>query len=407
MDSVLKTATESQRPEQTFSPKAGGNVLNFNFFLLYVFYWGASACFVPYLGPYYEFRGLGGVQIGLIGGLMSVITMLATLLASFLADVWNKPRLVIGACCVGLIGASILLFYSFIYWALILTSGLFAFLNAPITALSDKLLLDNLQKQAERYSWFRLGGSLGYCLGSFTIGFIIARWTIISVFPAFILVMGLCAVFIPFIPGPPKVQEKKERTLSIKDYKKIFGHQRFFFIYGTMALFGLVEAALVFYALHLKSHDYIPQNIGFLMAATMVGEMVGFLFIPQLLKQVGPEKVIVLSFISQIIRSGSLALVVSMPLMVPCQFIGGGSFPMMWASITHLINKTFPARIGNLAQGLKTMANFGLAQLIGIPLAGILYQYISSSSIFWSITIMSCGYVVAYGLFQSFHLKKT
>jgi PPP family 3-phenylpropionic acid transporter len=415
---VLRTVIESQKPEPNFLPRADGSALNFNFqtkkrnpgigifFLLYVFYWSASSCIVPYLGPYYELRGLGGVQIGLLGGLMSVITMFASLLAGSLADSWNRPKIVICGCCIGLMGTAVLLRFSSFYRTLILTSGLFYFLNAPIQFLTDKLLLDNLQKQPERYSWFRLGGSLGYCLGSFTIGFIIARRTLFSVFPIFILTIGLCAILLPFIPVPLE-QKKKEPKPAFRGFTEILHHRRFFFIYGTMTLFGLVEAALTFYALHLKNHNYTPQSIGFLLATTMIGEIVGFLFIPRLLKQAGPEKVIALSFICQIIRSGSLALILPMPFMVLCQFIGGFSFPMIWASITHLINETFSSRMGNLAQGLKTLANSGLAQLIGIPLAGILYQYVSSNSIFWSITVMSCGYVVAYGLYQVLHTRKT
>ena len=42
------------------------------YFLFFIFYWVAEALFVPYLGLYFELRGMNSVQIGMLNGLFYV-----------------------------------------------------------------------------------------------------------------------------------------------------------------------------------------------------------------------------------------------------------------------------------------------------------------------------------------------
>jgi predicted MFS family arabinose efflux permease len=208
--------------------------------------------------------------------------------------------------------------------------------------------------------------------------------------------MLICLAVIP--PMPVEKKQSSRLKPGFRDYIEVFQNKRFFFIYGTMALWGLAEAALSFYVLHLQKYGYNSRHIGVLLALTMAGEACGFFLTVRLLKYTEPGNVIILSFISQIIRSGSLALVLPMPALAVCQFIGGFSMPFIWASITHLVNSTFSAKVGNVAQSLKVIANNGIAQLFGVPLCGFMYQYISSRFIFWFIVGISIIYIVGYGI---------
>jgi predicted MFS family arabinose efflux permease len=234
---------------------------------------------------------------------------------------------------------------------------------------------------------------------------IIAHTGLLSIFPVFIGVMLVCTLCVLPISAEP-IQTVKPQKNNLREYAALFRHKKFVSIYCTLALWGLAEAALTFLTLHLKNNDFNSRHIGLLLADAMAGEIAGFLLTVRLLKRIGPEKTIALSFVCQIIRSGSLAMLVPLPLMIVCQFIGGFSLPMIWASITYQVNETFPARIGNLAQGLKVVALNGLALLIGIPLCGILYQHVSSNSIFWMITAICVLYITGFCLKKAKRLTK-
>jgi PPP family 3-phenylpropionic acid transporter len=273
-----------------------------------------------------------------------------------------------------------------------MTSAVFFFFNAPAVPISDKLILDSIRAAPEQYSHFRLGGSIGYCLGSLVIGFSIRCYGLLQIFPFFVTTMIACTMLIPPMP----VSCSADNKLNLKHYREILHHKRFFFIYGTLAVWGLAEAALKFFALHLQKFGYNSQHIGLLLALAMAGEVVGFSLAAVLLKRSSPEKIILLSFAIQIIRSGSLALVFPLPAMAICQLIGGLSLPLIWASVTHLANSTFPPKMGNVAQGFKVIANNGIAQLFGVPLCGLIYQYLPSRFVFLFIVCIAVAYITVY-----------
>jgi PPP family 3-phenylpropionic acid transporter len=332
---------------------------------------------------------------------MAVATIISSFVLNFLADSSGRPKLVLLCCSAGLIGMAALIRVSGIFSAIFVSAFFFYFLKAPLASISDKLILDSIHKTPELYSWFRLGGSLGYAIGSLAIGMIIAWHGILAVFPVFMAVMLICLTTILPMPIVTRKEGACQRPKQ-HDYVAVLRHKRFPFIYGTLALWGLAEAALSFYTLHLQKQGFDSRRIGLLLSITMFGEVVGFLLTVKLLKKKVPEKTIILSFICQLIRSSSLALMFPFPILILCQFIGGFSLPMIWASTTYLAHEAFPVRMGNVAQGFKVIAYYGLAQLIGAPFCGVLYQYISSSSVFWMVTSVCIFYITGYGLSQAF-----
>ena len=62
------------------------------YFLFFVFYWVAEALFVPYLGLYFELRGMNSVQIGMLNGLFYVVTIVSAMTIGYFADKTRRPR---------------------------------------------------------------------------------------------------------------------------------------------------------------------------------------------------------------------------------------------------------------------------------------------------------------------------
>ncbi len=68
------------------------------YFLFFVFYWVAYALFVPYLGLYFELRGMDSVQIGLLNGLFYLVTVISAVTIGYFADKTGRPRLMVTLC---------------------------------------------------------------------------------------------------------------------------------------------------------------------------------------------------------------------------------------------------------------------------------------------------------------------
>lgn len=370
------------------------SIRNFPFFLFYFFFWCSHACIGSFLGLFYESRGLTGTQIGAIGSAVAVVAVLSSSAVNPLADVLKKPRLMLVLLSVGSLTAIFLLRRSTVFVTIALASALFNFCGYPVNTMADKLLLDNIRDCPQRYGLYRLGGSLGYCAGVLCVGFLIARFALPVIFPAFYVTAALCLLVVLLLPtGKPRgvICAKPREPVNLL---AILKNKKFFFIYGSLMLWGITESGMVqFLSLHLNASGFSTGTIGALIGATMIGEALCFVVTPLIIKRVSALQALTLAFVIQFLRCASLAWLPPLPLIFLGQFIGGGSFSLIWSSSTQLVSECFSNSVSNTAQGLKTMANSGLGQIVGVPLCGFLYQYTSSACAFRLMAVLCLAFV--------------
>ena len=60
---------------------------------------------MPYLGLYFEMRGMNSVQIGMLNSLFYVVTIISAMTIGYFADKTRRPRLTVSICfsCVVLV----------------------------------------------------------------------------------------------------------------------------------------------------------------------------------------------------------------------------------------------------------------------------------------------------------------
>lgn len=78
-----------------------------NYFFFYLIYWAACSCLTPYLGNYYESRGLTGSQIGMLGSAVSAVIILSSSFTNYMADCTRKPKLILIIALFGMNAAAI------------------------------------------------------------------------------------------------------------------------------------------------------------------------------------------------------------------------------------------------------------------------------------------------------------
>lgn len=363
-----------------------------NYFFYYLIYWAACSCLTPYLGNYYESRGLTGSQIGMLGSAVSAVIILSSSFTNYMADCTRKPKLILIIALFGMSAAAILIYKSGSYFVLYIAVLLFYFCNAPTLTLPDKLLLDCIQKTPEKYSLYRLGGSIGNAIGSIIVGEIILEFGNETSFHLFVPVMAITAVFAMFLPSPES-KTSKQRTAG--HLKSLLISNKFYLIYGSLAVWGVTGTSIsLFLGIRLLNSGLTSQHLGIVIACNMIGEIVSFIIAPRLLKKFRAEFIMILSFLIQIIRTGTLMLLPPMPILILGQIIGGAGFSLIWASTTQLIDYYYPKSISNTAQGMKTFADMGVGQIIGSLILGSIYQHLGAAYVFGIVTILSIIYTI-------------
>ena len=76
--------------------------------IAFFLFMASTASFVPYTSLYYESLDLPGWQIGQLGSIRNLVSLISSILLAFLTDVLRRRKLIIHACILGLIAALVI-----------------------------------------------------------------------------------------------------------------------------------------------------------------------------------------------------------------------------------------------------------------------------------------------------------
>ena len=150
------------------------------FVALYGLMYGAYGVSSPFMPAFFQRRGLGPEQLGIVFGAGTAIRLISGPLCGRLADVTHALRGVLASCAavaavvaVGLLGVAS-------FHALLVVSLLHAAALAPTTTLADALALDASTPRPGgarfEYGWVRGTGSAAFVLGTLLSGHVVVTW---------------------------------------------------------------------------------------------------------------------------------------------------------------------------------------------------------------------------------------
>ena len=114
------------------------------YFLFFIFYWVAEALFVPYLGLYFEMRGMNSVQIGMLNSLFYVVTIISAMTIGYFADKTRRPRLTVSICFSCVVLVVLYMSRATTLPHLAAAYALYGYFVVSCCDLVDKLLLEQL-----------------------------------------------------------------------------------------------------------------------------------------------------------------------------------------------------------------------------------------------------------------------
>ena len=339
--------------------------------MFFISYWATDALFVPYLGLYFEMRGLNSMQIGMLNSLFYIVTVISALTIGYIADRTRKPRLTICICFCCIILMILYMSKATSLLHLAAAYAMYGYFVVSCSDLAEKLLMEQLGNETRFFGLFRVGGPLGYSGGAILAGYLIPAAGFTTLFPVSMIFAASCVCMALLM---------KESRTAIQPRKKgpRVPVQQFF----------------------MSDQRFSTEYTSALITIAMIGQTCIYFLMPLIQPRVPPKILVMLGFITFSGRILALALVgtphVSFFLVSVLHFIGGGAQALVLTPITLMIGRSFSPEISSMAQTLKTVASKGIGSSTGALLYGWLYSVIPARS----VMLFFAALIFAFGIFS-------
>lgn len=337
---------------------------------LYFFLNVSGGIFFSFINVYYRSIGLSGVEIGVINTLAPVIGIFGSTLWGFLSDRFGKTRLLLMVAALGsaIFAMGIASVRTFA-WILPL-AACYSLFNSTLIPLIDSTNFAILGEYRERYSEQRIWGTIGFIITSSTIGIVLERTGLHSMFAYYVVAMGLLLVIIFRLQPRPAnmgsaiykgLGQMVRQPLWVIFFASIFIH--------SIGSNGIGN----FLGITLKEMGASDWLIGFCWTVTSLSELPINYYGAHLIQRFGAPRLLALSFLVYFFRIVFYGLMPSPNWVLAINLMHSFSYGLFWLGSVTYANDLAPDSLKATSQSLFLVA-MNLAAVIGAPLAGWLYD---------------------------------
>ena len=344
----------------------------------YFFFFAVVGTLLPFWPLYLESLGFTPVQIGTLVALAMVTKIVAPNLWGWVADLRGRRMALVRLACFAatLIFAAVLV--SSRFWWLAALMVLFSFFWNSALPQFEAVTLNHLAGRVERYTHFRLWGSVGFVVAVVGLGGVVDRvgaqivpWAILSLLACVALSSLLAA--------------DAQGSGPSGDHASLLAVLRKPPVLALLGACLLMQAGhgpyYTFYSIYLDEHGYSPSAIGALWALGVVAEVVVFVFMHRLVPRVGLRNLFLLAFALTAVRWLLVALLVeSAAVMVLAQLLHAASFGLYHGVAIQLVHRQFRATLQGRGQALYSSLSFGAGGAAGAWLAGYAWESVGATT---------------------------
>ncbi len=338
--------------------------------LVYFFLFAAVAVWMPFLPVHLRGLGLASTEIGLLTAITPLVNLVGQPLGGMLSDRYGRARMLLILLPLAAL-LSALTGQASGFWILAVLLSLFSVVYGPAIPLADGLTLALLERKHGEYGRLRVWGSISFALAVQGAGWLFQRTDLRGIFwlvPAFLLLTwGSLYRVAATDPAPGTA------------FRPVRGGV------GTLLRSGLVPAALlvtfimqvatagnnVFYGLYLESMGAGRGTIGLGFALAAASEIPVIFWSGPVIQRMGPLPALVVASLVYAVRFLFLSTVTNPWLGVAVQLSHSLSFGLSWPALVLLMARWTPPPLRSTGQGLLSGAGFGLSNVIGSALAGL------------------------------------
>lgn len=345
----------------------------------YFFYFAAGACLSPFLALYYAQNGMSASQIGLLSGLLPLVTLVSAPLWGGLADATHRHRPVLLLAMAGSIAAVAALSQTSGLGWLIPLVILNAFFMAPVIPLIDNTVLTMLGDRKSLYGRQRIGGAFGWGLMAPLAGWLIDRAGMSASFGGYALLMLGCLVAAAGLP----VDRASGRGSYWRGVAALLRNGPWVIFLASILVGGLVlSIEMSFLFLYMDRLGASKTLMGVALALSTVSELPVWFFADRLIERLGTRRVLALSLLACAAQGFGYSLMTNPLAALPIQLLHGLAFSASWAAGVALSGEIAPKGLGATAQGVFSGVSWGVRAMLGSLLGGLLFQYFGPAAAF-------------------------
>lgn len=323
-----------------------------------------------------------GGQIGAAYSTQSLGAIIAPFIVGLIADRFFSAQRVLGI--LHLLGAVLMYFaatadqFSAFYPALLA----YMIIYMPTLALVNSVSFRQMSDPSNQFASIRVWGTIGWIAAGWIIGFML--WEKTNVLQnTFYMAAGVSAflgVFSFFLPDtPPKLGSGQKPTL-----REILGldalgllKDKNFLVFFVSSVLICIPLAFYYQNANIFLNDAGMSNVAGKMTFGQISEIVFMLLLPLFLKRFGLKMTLVVGMLAWSLRYLLFAFG-DAGQMVWMLFLGiilhGICYDFFFVSGQIYTDYKAGEKIKSAAQGLITLATYGVGMLIGFWLAGMIYD---------------------------------
>lgn len=346
----------------------------------YLFYNAALACLVPFMGLYYQERGMSGAQIGVLAGMIPLITWVSAPFWSGVADATRRHRGVL-LLAVGGLGVAVLALYFAASFAALLAGVIaYAVFVGPIVPLVDNAALHNLGDDKAGYGRIRLWGSIGWGAAAALLAPAINRGGLAWAFYGFLIFIAVNFIVAAGLPMDLGGSARRAYSAGLGVLAR---NGRFLLLLLTALVYGMALGVFLSYQfLYLEELGAGLLLMSVSLVVITLSEVPFWFIGAALLRRFGTSRMIAAALGISTLRYLALGAMTNPLLVLPISLLHGPSFAMMWTAGVADADTAAPPGLGATAQGLFAGMMFGLGAALGGFLGGPAYEIIGFARLF-------------------------
>ena len=365
--------------------------------ILYLIFFGAAACYYPFLTPFFQSKGLSYSQIGILLSLNSIMAIIFQPLWGYITDkrLNKKASLLIAMVSSGLL----ILNFTYVknFYFIGLSVAMFMIFLSGIAPIMDAYCYEiiGLNKKLQ-YGRIRLMGSIGYATAALLIGFVIKNYGNNSPFVVYLVFMCLCVLIIKSIDYKG---QKSSVVLNLKSLGELLKDKKFiWFLISVMTLNISMGTNSNYISVLIEKTGGNISNLGFLWFVIAMSELPAFFFGNKLLKKFGTLNLFYLSIALFSLRLFLDSIAINYYMVIAIQAI---TFPLYLMATLQFINENIKQELRTSSIAIYSAIGGGLGGFIGNMSGGMLLEILDVFMLYKILAI-----IAAVALVIALKLKK-